>query len=108
MGTTKAPAGKHLEQEGEGMNALDNPCATCSNRDCANGMLAKWWDLCLESKFTLFKQIAPPLPEKEEQEPWPGDGLDCPNCGGMLELVEGGMLACHLCGFADNDTAEVE
>ena len=44
------------------MNASDNPCATCSNRNCANGMLAKWWDLCLESKFTQFKQIAPPRP----------------------------------------------
>jgi hypothetical protein len=50
----------------------------------------------------------PPLPEKEEQEPWPGDGLDCPNCGAMLELVDGGMLECRLCGFSDNDTAEVE
>ena len=50
----------------------------------------------------------PPLPEKEEQEPWPGDDLDCPNCGAMLELLEGGMLECRLCGFADNDTAEVE
>ena len=45
---------------------------------------------------------------KEEQEPWLGDDLDCPNCGAMLELLEGGMLACRLCGFAYNDTAEVE
>ena len=44
------------------MTGSDIPCATCSNRDCANSLLAKWWDLCLESKFTLFKQIAPPRP----------------------------------------------
>lgn len=44
------------------MNASNNPCATCSNRDCANSLLARWWDLCVESNFTLFKQIAPPLP----------------------------------------------
>lgn len=56
----------------------------------------------------LWWMSIPPLPEKEEQEPWLGDDLDCPNCGAMLELIEGGMLACHLCGFADNDTAEVE
>lgn len=53
------------------MTRSDNPCATCSNRDCANSLLAKWWDLCVESKFTLFKQIAPPLlgaigPDEEE------------------------------------------
>ena len=42
------------------MTGSDNPCANCSNRDCANSLLAKWWDLCVESKFTLFKQIAPP------------------------------------------------
>jgi hypothetical protein len=42
------------------MTGSDNPCATCSNRDCANSLLARWWDLCVESKFTLFKQIAPP------------------------------------------------
>ena len=47
-------------------------------------------------------------PEQEEQEPYPGDDLDCPNCGAMLEIVAGGMLECHLCGFSDNDTAEVE
>lgn len=40
----------------------EDPCATCSNRDCANSLLARWWDLCVESNFTLFKQIAPPLP----------------------------------------------
>jgi hypothetical protein len=39
------------------MTGSDNPCATCSNRDCANSLLAKWWDLCVESKFTLFKQF---------------------------------------------------
>ena len=39
------------------MTRSDNPCATCSNRDCANSLLAKWWDLCLESKFPLFKQF---------------------------------------------------
>jgi hypothetical protein len=39
------------------MAGSDNPCATCSNRDCANSLLAKWWDLCVESKFTLFKQF---------------------------------------------------
>lgn len=50
----------------------------------------------------------PALPEKEEQEPWLGDDLDCPNCGAMLELVDGEMLECPLCGFSDNDTAEVE
>lgn len=44
------------------MTGSDNPCATCSNRDCANSLLAKWWDLCVESNFTLFKQTAPPLP----------------------------------------------
>lgn len=44
------------------MTRSDNPCATCSNRDCANSLLAKWWDLCVESNFTLFNQIAPPLP----------------------------------------------
>ena len=44
------------------MTGSDNPCATCANRDCANSLLAKWWDLCVESKFTLFKQIDPPLP----------------------------------------------
>ena len=50
----------------------------------------------------------PELPEVEEQEPYPGDDLDCPNCGAMLELVDGKMLECPLCGFSDNDTAEVE
>lgn len=44
------------------MTGSDNPCATCSNRDCANSLLARWWDLCVESNFTLFKQIAPPRP----------------------------------------------
>ena len=65
-------------------------------------------ELARQAWNTAMCYTAPPLSEKEEQEPWPGDDLDCPNCGGMLELVEGGMLACHLCGFADNDTAEVE
>ena len=44
------------------MTGSDNPCANCSNRDCANSLLARWWDLCVESKFTLFKQIEPPRP----------------------------------------------
>lgn len=39
------------------MTRSDNPCANCSNRDCANSLLAKWWDLCVESNFTLFKQF---------------------------------------------------
>lgn len=56
------------------MTRSDNPCATCSNRDCANSLLAKWWDLCVESKFTLFKQIGPPpsganSPEPDETAP---------------------------------------
>ncbi len=48
----------------------------------------------------------PPLPEKDEQEPWPGDDLDCPNCGQMLEHVAGGKVECPVCGFFENDTAE--
>lgn len=51
------------------MTGSDTPCATCSNRDCANSLLAKWWDLCLESKFTLFKQIAPPPSGAIDPEP---------------------------------------
>lgn len=63
------------------MTGSDTPCATCSNRDCANSLLAKWWDLCLESKFTLFKQIAPPrpgaiVPEPDETAPNGDEGAE--------------------------------
>ena len=61
----------------------------------------------LSDVYTWWMAI-PPLPEVEEQEPYPGDDLDCPNCGAMLALVDGKMLECPLCGFSDNDTAEVE
>ena len=66
------------------------------------------WLIIDHPELCEFWMPIPPLPEKEEQEPWPGDDLDRPNCGAMLEVVADGMLTCHLCGFADNDTAEVE
>ena len=36
---------------------MNNPCKNCSNRECAIGPLAKWWDVCVDSKFTLFPQM---------------------------------------------------
>jgi len=36
---------------------MADPCTICSNRKCANGLLAMWWDNCVDSKFTLFPTI---------------------------------------------------
>lgn len=39
---------------------MADPCAICSNRKCANSLLAVWWDACVDSKFTLFPQMRSP------------------------------------------------
>lgn len=76
-------------------------------RTHSGGHVVNYQSVIESPDFYPWWMPIPPLPEKEEQEPWPGDDLDCPNCGAMLELVDGGMLECRLCGFSDNDTAEV-
>ena len=36
---------------------MNNPCKNCANRACALSLLAKWWDACVDSKFTLYPQM---------------------------------------------------
>jgi len=35
-----------------------DPCENCANRKCAGGMIASWWDECVDSGFRLFPKIA--------------------------------------------------
>jgi ribosomal protein S27AE len=84
----EAPKGTRQNENGRNSHAFGDSKSRCTRMDLPLRRLGGFHRLCRLEGWVLYSVEAGLL----------GEGKDCPQCGGRLELAKKGIFQCQPCG----------